>query len=350
MKSVLTLSNVRHRFTVRGRAGKKPGELWAVDSVDLSVGRGETVGIVGESGSGKSTLGLIAAGLLHPTEGTVQLDGLPFKSGFKPGRVQMVFQDPISSLDPRMRIESILSEPMRAEGKLSKHEQRERMSDLLLRVGLQPEHLGRRRTQLSGGQCQRAAIARAMTTRPDLVVLDEPTSSLDVIVQARILNLLVDLQEQYGSGYLFISHNLRVVEAVSHRVLVLYQGHVVEEGQTATVLAAPQHPYTRALEAAAPDLLPALQASTLDLPPAERSERQESAGCPYAPRCPLALPICWEQRPPLLSRRDGHRVACHVVNSDKGVEEAAALRGATSSHVGPSRAIDVDRMTLDDDA
>ncbi|HZS93603.1 MAG TPA: ABC transporter ATP-binding protein [Chloroflexota bacterium] len=315
MTPILQLDGVRHRFHVRGRRGAS-ADIWAVDGVDLTVEPGDVVGIVGESGSGKSTLALIATGLLAPAEGVVTLDGKPLKEAFRPGRIQMVFQDPISSLDARMRVAEIVAEPMRARDGYSRAERRARTIELLRRVGLSEEHLNRRRSELSGGQCQRVAIARAMSTQPELVILDEPTSSLDVIVQARVLNLLVDFQEQFSTAYLFISHNLRVVEAVCHRVVVLYRGQVVEEGPVASVLSAPAHPYTIALEAAAPDI--GSDAERIEevqvTKPATADDVAE--GCPYAPRCPLAIDICRRERPLLVPFAGERRIACHVVAAE----------------------------------
>ena len=331
MTPVLDLQAVRHRYHIRGRTGGV-SHIWAVDGLDLTVDRGDVVGIVGESGSGKSTIALIATGLLQPTEGQVLLDGKAFRDAFKPGRIQMVFQDPISSLDPRMRVEQIVDEPMRARGGYTRTERRDRTLEFLRRVGLTEEHLGRRRAELSGGQCQRVAIARAMSTQPDLVVLDEPTSSLDVIVQARVLNLLVDFQEQYNTAYLFISHNLRVVEAVCRRVVVLYRGQVVEEGPVASVLSAPAHPYTVALEAAAPDI--DAQAERIEEVQVTRPVAEDTGiGCPYAPRCPLAVDICRRERPPLVPYAGNRRVACHVV-AGQGTIAAGAGSGPSRADAG----------------
>jgi peptide/nickel transport system ATP-binding protein len=341
--SILTLARIRHRFAVRGRGAKAGSAVWAVDGLDLEVQPGETVGIVGESGSGKSTIGLIATGLLSPTDGDVLLDGRPLRASPRPGRIQMVFQDPVSSLNPRMRVDAILDEPMRAQGALSREDRRQRTGELLTRVGLTAQHLKRRRAQLSGGQCQRVAIARAMTTRPDVIVLDEPTSSLDVIVQAKVLNLLVDFQEQYGIAYLFISHNLRVVEAIAHRVVVLYRGQVVEDGPVSAVLAAPAHPYTKALEAAVPDLeTDPDEVSALVVDQSGATDRP-STGCPYAPRCPLAVAVCWQIRPPLQAWTDGRRVACHVANATATAahddRSALSVRDAPPAHPSPTAAM-----------
>ncbi|MCL6594930.1 MAG: ATP-binding cassette domain-containing protein [Firmicutes bacterium] len=313
MTEVLSLRGISHAFGGRGREGA----VWALRDVDLTVAGGETVGVVGESGSGKSTLGLVAAGLVRPTAGEVRFEGRPLDPARLSGRVQMVFQDPVSSLDPRMTVEEILLEPLAALGRGRREEWRERAVALLERVGLGREHLPRRPGQFSGGQCQRIAIARAMITRPPCVILDEPTSSLDVIVQARVLHLLEDLKEEFGTAYVFISHNLAVVEAVADRIVVLYRGRVVESGPTSAILAAPLHPYTRALAAAVLDV-DSWRRREAPTPPAGETAASPTVpppehGCAYAPRCPLAVDACRTAVPALVPTRDGRRVACHVL-------------------------------------
>lgn len=320
----LRLEHISVRFALR-RLQRSAGEreVVALSDVNLSVPRGGTIGIVGESGSGKTTLGLVAVQELRPTSGRIYLGDEAVTRGVRPGRIQMVFQDPVSSLDPRMRVEDILREPLEAMGsRETPSEMRARMVSLMEHVGLREEHLSRRRSQFSGGQCQRIAIARAMITRPEVVILDEPTSSLDVIVQARVLALLEDFQDEYGTAYMFISHNLAVVEAISDTVMVLYRGHVVEEGPTEAILRDPLHPYTRALADAVLDTDAwrdrdrfATQPSSIDTVGVEAAVGVRGAarrGCIYAARCPLRVDVCTETEPRPTRTPDGRLVACHV--------------------------------------
>jgi len=324
MNGVLSLAGVSHRYA--GRRGGGP--VWALRDVDLELMAGETVGIVGESGSGKTTLGMVATGQARPATGSVRVLGEAWSAARHAGHVQMVFQDPLSSLDPRMRVEDILLEPFLARGEGTRAAGRDRAVALLERVGLGAEHLSRRRAQFSGGQCQRIAIARAMITRPSVVVLDEPTSSLDVIVQARVLNLLRDFQEDFGTAYLFITHNLAVVEAMADRVAVLYRGRVVEQGVTREVLDRPVHPYTRALAAAVFDVdawrhrdeAGELEDAGWEVAAGGHPRRGDAApdGCAYADRCPLRTNGCDTDVPALVGMADGRAVACHVLAPSTG--------------------------------
>ena len=326
---LLDIRGVSHRYETTNR--RTATGHWALRDVRLQLRPEETLGIIGETGSGKSTIGMIAVGQIAPTQGEVMLNDQPFAEAWRPGRVQMVFQDPVSSLDPRMTVQDILTEPLRAAGLGTPTEQRQRARDLIVRVGMKPEHLERRRSEFSGGQCQRIAIARAIITQPDFVVLDEPTSSLDVIVQAKILNLLQDIKEEFKTAFIFISHNLAVVEAVADRVVVLYRGHVVEEGPADAVLASPSHPYTQSLARAILGIHDVLErdrilavagAPKVDVPPA-------ATGCIYAPLCPLKESVCEGATPDLTPMGGERSVSCHV---------AARTAGPTSEATAPGPA------------
>ncbi|MEJ2665928.1 MAG: ATP-binding cassette domain-containing protein [Deinococcales bacterium] len=344
-ESLLEVTDVSHRYAT---ANKRPGAgHWALTDVSLKLRPEETLGVIGETGSGKSTIGMIAVGQIAPTQGEVVLNGKPFAEAWEPGRVQMVFQDPVSSLDPRMSVQDILTEPLRAAGIGTPAEQRERARALIERVGLNPEHLGRRRAEFSGGQCQRIAIARAIITQPDFVVLDEPTSSLDVIVQAKILNLLQDIKDEFKTAFIFISHNLAVVEAVADRVVVLYRGHVVEEGPADEVFASPSHPYTQNLARAILGIRDVLERDSIlgEAAAPKLDAAPPSRGCIYAPLCPLREAVCEQTAPSLAPIGRGRSVSCHVAaRGEAGVAEArangtqAAAGGASGAKTGASGA------------
>ncbi|MFO1351661.1 MAG: oligopeptide/dipeptide ABC transporter ATP-binding protein [Gammaproteobacteria bacterium] len=296
------------------------GMLRAVDGVSLAIQRGETLGLVGESGCGKSTLARMLALLHRPDAGTIWLDQtnvthLPQHQlrSFR-RRVQMVFQDPFSSLNPRLPLLAILTEPLTLHGIGSRAERRDRAAELLHAVGLDPALLGRYPHEFSGGQRQRIAVARALALEPELVIADEPVSSLDVSVQSQLLNLLVELKQQLGLAYLFISHDLTVVDHIADRVAVMYLGRIVESAPRAILFRAPAHPYTRALIAA----IPAIQrggkrrsgVTIGDVP----NSAKPPPGCPYHPRCYKAQGICRERVPEVSAAPDGdgdHQVACH---------------------------------------
>ena len=309
------------RFPVR-RAHLAGPRRWftAVDSVSLEVGAGRAVGIVGESGCGKSTLARAILGLVEPHAGTVEWRGQPVRRSDPAAlqrmrrEVQVVFQDPVGSLDPRMNIAESVAEALEAlAGPQERTARVERIAQALEEVGLDPA-LGRRYPhELSGGQCQRAAIARALVGRPKLLVCDEAVSALDVSVQAQIVNLLADLRRRHGLALLFISHNLAVVRHLCDEVAVLYRGRVVERGTSAAIFAGPRHPYTRALLAAVPDPDPAAhaRAAVPELRAAAAAEAVAVVGCAYQPRCPLADGLCREQVPRLEDVGDGHLAACH---------------------------------------
>jgi oligopeptide transport system ATP-binding protein len=294
----------------------------AVDGVSFDLAAGETLGIVGESGCGKSTLGRAVLRLIRATSGSAvwlgrDLFGLPPAAMREERRnMQIIFQDPLASLDPRMTVGRIVERPLKNfHPELSRGERRRRVQEILEHVGLAPEHLGRYPHEFSGGQCQRIGIARAMVLRPKLIVCDEPVSALDVSIQAQIINLLMRLQREFSLSLLFISHNLSVVRHISHRVMVLYLGKVVEVAERDDLYARPLHPYSQALISAVPIPDPRLERSrkklvlTGDMP----SPVSPPSGCRFRTRCPKASELCTRVEPPLTDHRRGHLVACHHV-------------------------------------
>ncbi|MGH4024965.1 MAG: ABC transporter ATP-binding protein [Pseudonocardiaceae bacterium] len=313
------------------------GHVYAVDGVDLSIRRGETYGLVGESGCGKSTLARAMLRLVEPTGGRVMFDGTDLAA--LPGeplrrmrrRMQLVFQDPLSALDPRQSVESLLVEGIRAHDLDRGFDggpdaTATRLRELLDAVGLQPGALRRYPHEFSGGQRQRIGIARALSVEPDLVVADEPVSALDVSVQAQVINLLEDLQREFGLTYLVIAHDLAVVRHISDRVGVMYLGGIVEEAGSDDLYAAPLHPYTRALLSAVPVPDPVVEDSRRqillagDLP----SSSAPPPGCRFHTRCPWRRTTrCHDERPELRELRPGHRVACHWAEDIEAEEPAA---------------------------
>jgi oligopeptide/dipeptide ABC transporter ATP-binding protein len=312
---LLEVSDLHHVF----RRGSKP-PVYAVNGVSFTVEAGETLALIGESGSGKSTVGRLVLGLLRPTAGEVRFQGRVV-SGLRHrelralrASLQVVFQEPFESLNPRMRVGSIVAEPLRIHQRaLPAGQRRRRVVETLEAVGLGEQFLDRFPRQLSGGQQQRVGIARAVVTRPRLVVLDEPTSSLDVSVRAQTLRLLGDLQRDLGIGYVFISHDIHTVSHFSQRVAVMYLGMVVEAGPTAQVLGEPRHPYTKALLSAALSLDPDEQRPHLPLRGEIPSPTRLPPGCPLSGRCPVEQPVC--ATGPVAHRRvtEGHTAACVTV-------------------------------------
>ena len=300
--------------------GKGHAELRAVDGVSLEVMPGETLGLVGESGCGKSTLGRLLLRLHDPTAGKIYFDGQDItalsQSALRPFRskMQIIFQDPYSSLNPRMTVEAALSEALRVHRKVSSSsEERERVAQLLERVGLRPEHMRRYPHEFSGGQRQRIGIARALAVSPSFIVADEPVSALDVSIQAQIVNLLRDLQKELGLSYLFIAHDLHVVEHVSRRVAVMYLGRVGELASSQQIYASARHPYTEALLSAAPEPDPTARKRRLILEGDVPSPLDPPSGCAFHPRCPIAQKgLCDREVPALRSLGPGHEVACHL--------------------------------------
>ncbi len=380
---VLSARNVRKYFPIRGGLlSSHIGDVRAVDGVSFDVYEGETVGLVGESGCGKTTVGRLVLRLIDPSAGHTyyrppgpvaeRLDSIygtlrqyprdednggrlppeagPLldelnriaaqyslyrKSGRRMrdlrGKLQIVFQDPFSSLSPRMLVRDIIAEPLEIHHVGSRAERRRRVSELLRDVGLNPEHEWRFPHEFSGGQRQRIGIARALALRPEFIVLDEPTSALDVSVQAQILNILRRLQQEQRLAYLFISHHLSVVRAMSHRVIVMYLGKIVEQAATDDLFSRPLHPYTQALLSAIPIPDPDLKRERIILQGDVPSPAAPPSGCRFHTRCPAVMPICSKVEPPLLEVRPGHLVACHLY-------PAEAIPTASSSAAAPTGA------------
>ncbi|PWE27617.1 ABC transporter ATP-binding protein [Pararhodobacter marinus] len=292
---ILETVDLHRRFTVSQGVFKPKATLNAVNGVDLRVHRGETLGIVGESGCGKSTLAQMLLNLLPPSEGAVIFDGKPMAQTSRAAfarRVQPVFQDPFSSLNPRKTILDIVSVPLRVHGLGSRAEQERTARAMMDRVGLPARFADRYPKELSGGQRQRVAIARALVMRPDLVICDEPTSALDASVQSQILNLLMELKAEFNLTYVFISHNLSVVEHIADRVAVMYLGRVIEMNTTDRIFDAPQHPYTRALLDSVLTVAPGQGVPDLALGAGFPDPLHPAPGCTFHPRCPLAFEAC----------------------------------------------------------
>lgn len=309
MTALLQATGLTKTFPVRG------GTAHAVEQIDLTVGPGDALGIVGESGCGKSTTARMLVRLLEPTAGRIEFDGIDIthlsQRALRPHRrdLQIVFQDPFSSLNPRYTVGAIVGAPLRAQRANNIDEQ---TAQILERVGLRSEHMDRYPHEFSGGQAQRIGIARALVTRPKLVIADEPVSALDVSIQAQIVNLLAELQDELDLSYVFISHDLAVVRHVCTRIAVMYLGRIVEAGDRDTIYTSPAHPYTAALLSAAPAPDPATERSRqrTALPGEPPSPFNPPPGCPFHPRCPKAQPRCRETRPELTADA-GHQVACH---------------------------------------
>jgi peptide/nickel transport system ATP-binding protein len=320
---LLNVENLTVRFAVN-RSGlfSPPTYLYAVDDVSFHVNRGETLAIVGESGSGKTTAALAAARLVSAHEGKVVLDGqdvLPLEGEDlrqMRRKVQFIFQDPYSSLNPRQRAEEIVREPLQSLTSTGAPEQQEIADRLFAQVGLRPEQKRLFPHQFSGGQRQRIGIARALATQPELVICDEPVSALDVAVQAQILNLLSALQEEFGLTYLFISHDLGVVQHMCDSVAVMYMGKIVEHADRKSLFNNPLHPYTAALLSAVPTVDKTLrqQSKRILIPGDPPDPTQKQTGCRFASRCPVAQDQCRQAEPPLKEIAPNHRVACHLVD------------------------------------
>ena len=327
MDSLLDIRNLTVRFPVRKKGAGFGQKSWltAVDDVSFSVKKGETLAIVGESGSGKTTAALAIARLVQANlSGEVRLDGqdlLPLsREQLKEmrRRVQVIFQDPYSSLNPRRRAEDIVREPLDSLTDKSEAEKQEIVDDLFRAVGLRPEQKRLFPHQFSGGQRQRIGIARALSTQPEVIICDEPVSALDVAVQAQILNLLRKLQSEFGLTYIFISHDLGVVQHMCDSVAVMYMGKVVEHAERLSLFNNPLHPYTVALLSAVPSVDPEMRrkARRILIPGDPPDPLNMPAGCRFASRCPVAEPRCHEIAPELTAWSDGHNVACHLVTPE----------------------------------
>ncbi len=311
----LALRNLTRIFKIK-TGSFRHADLKAVDEVTISIAPGRTLAVVGESGSGKTTLARLILRLLEPTQGTVLLQNTDItamkgaKLEKRRDRMQIVFQDPYDSISPWQTVGRTVAEPLLLHQNLSKQEAAESVARMLERVGLSPEHAKRYPHELSGGQAQRVGIARAMITNPALVVLDEPTSSLDMSVQSQILLLLQSLQEEMNISYLFISHDLTVVRYIAHDLAVMYLGKVVESGPAHEVFASPRHPYTEALLKAAPRPDPSYKTEHVYLVGEQPSALDRAPGCPLYGRCPIAEEVCADTPQKLVDIGAGHRVAC----------------------------------------
>ncbi|MBU2700786.1 oligopeptide/dipeptide ABC transporter ATP-binding protein [Sporomusaceae bacterium BoRhaA] len=317
--NILEIKNLKKYFAIHGGLLKKVvGYVKAVDDVSFTVRQGETLGIVGESGCGKSTTGRTILRLLEPTGGQVLFGGVDLaKLGREAMRqkrkdIQMVFQDPYASLNPRMSVADIIGEALPFHGVTDREEIKRRVKETMELCGLTAEQGYRYPHEFSGGQRQRVGIARALVLRPQVIIADEPVSALDVSIQAQIINLLQDLQEQFGLTYLFISHDLSVVRHISKRVGVMYLGRIVEIGAVETLYNHPQHPYTQSLLSAIPLANPLAKRKRIILQGDVPSPANPPSGCAFYPRCPKVMDICKSVRPEMVLGNDGHQVACHL--------------------------------------
>lgn len=319
VSAVLEVADLVKEFPVTaGVLGKEVGRVHAVDGVSFALEAGKTLGLVGESGCGKSTVGRTILRLHEATSGRIFINGqditdLPNKA-LRPIRrqVQIIFQDPFSSLDPRMTAEEIVGELLSVHGNLSKSARRDKVAGLFEKVGLRSDQLKNYPHEFSGGQRQRLGIARALSLDPDVIICDEPVSALDVSIQAQVINLLLDLQQELGVAYLFIAHDLAVVEHISDRVAVMYLGRIVEMADRDEIFANARHPYTESLLSAVPVPDPGKKSARIVLEGDVPSPVQRPSGCHFHTRCPYAQARCREESPMLKEVSPGHEVACHL--------------------------------------
>jgi len=318
--NLLEVKDLKVHFPVQhGVFSRVRDYVKAVDDVSLSLAAGETLGLVGESGCGKTTLGRAIVRLIEPTSGSILFEGTDISRAkgadllARRRQFQIIFQDPYGSLNPRMTVEQIVGEALDIHDLAnSESARRKRIEDLLMAVGLNAAHAQRYPHEFSGGQRQRIGIARALAVEPKFLVCDEPVSALDVSVQAQIINLLQDLQQQHGLAYLFIAHDLAVVEHISRRIAVMYLGKIVELAEAKALIREPKHPYTQALISAVPVVDPVSKRRRILLSGDVPSPIHPPSGCPFHPRCPIAEAQCRVETPPLREIRPGHWTACHL--------------------------------------
>jgi len=317
---ILSVRNLKKYFPIRrGVLARVAAHVKAVDDISFDINKGETFGLVGESGCGKTTAGRAVLRLIEPDAGTIRFDGIDLLSlssqqlRRRRRDMQIIFQDPYASLNPRMTIRTIVGEPFAIHGIARGSERDDRVANLLKTVGLDPSVLGRYPHEFSGGQRQRIGIARALALKPKLIVADEPVSALDVSIQAQIINLLGDLQQQFGLTYLFISHAIPVIEHISTRIGVMYLGKLVEVGTSAQICLAPKHPYTQALLSAVPIPDPGARKQRVVLKGDVPTPINPPSGCRFHTRCPIAIDRCKVEEPPLRETLDGRDAACHLV-------------------------------------
>ncbi len=320
-ENLLEVRNLRKYFPIRGGVLSRVSDyVKAVDDVSFSIKQGETFGLVGESGCGKTTTGRAILRLIEPDAGDIQFDGIDLRSlgagDLRKRRrdMQIIFQDPYASLNPRMPIRSIVGEPFAIHGTASGSDRQRRVAELLETVGLDPEVGNRYPHEFSGGQRQRIGIARALAMKPKLIVADEPVSALDVSIQAQIINLLADLQKEFGLTYLFISHGIPVIEHISNRIGVMYLGKLVEVGTSAEICIHPKHPYTKALLSAVPVPEPGRKRGRIILRGDVPTAVNPPSGCRFHTRCPIVEDRCRTEAPPLQRIADGRLAACHFVD------------------------------------
>ena len=317
---LLMVRNLKKYFPIRrGLLSRVAAHVKAVDDISFDINKGETFGLVGESGCGKTTAGRAVLRLIEPDAGTIRFDGVDLhhlrKQELRRKRsdMQIIFQDPYASLNPRMTIRTIVGEPFAIHRLATGLEREHRVADLLKTVGLDPAMMNRYPHEFSGGQRQRIGIARALALKPKLIIADEPVSALDVSIQAQIINLLADLQQQFGLTYLFISHAIPVIEHISTRIGVMYLGKLVEVGTSAQICLAPKHPYTQALLSAVPVPDPAAKKQRIVLRGDVPTPINPPSGCRFHTRCPIAVERCKTEEPPLRQIADGRDVSCHLV-------------------------------------